>query len=326
MNNTPTNGITISDVISINDEQEPDHSKIQEDLLSELKKLELSTNEAEILLHLISHGNSTASDISRQTGIPRTETYHYISMLLSKGVVLTTFTKPQKYYALKFDEAIDYLVQTKYHTLKTILKNKREYQDKLEKIMTANAATLSEIEEEKSYQVLVGEDVIHAKVKQILTGVKTEILGVMSAKTLSDFYHAEITDSFIKLANSRGVKVNIHTSYKGDMDFFPMPSLSQSPAVAADASQTEKSALRQENGQREVGKEKQQKQQQPPELKHSGSIKIKITNDSVGTDFVIFDNKEMVILLDDKRQKRYGIYINNLSIISTFCYIIDKLT
>ena len=73
------------------------NSEIENNLIAELQKLDLTLNEARILLFLMTHGNSTASDVSRNTGIQRTETYNYISTLLAKGVVFSTFDRPQKY-------------------------------------------------------------------------------------------------------------------------------------------------------------------------------------------------------------------------------------
>ncbi|HVX01762.1 MAG TPA: helix-turn-helix domain-containing protein, partial [Nitrososphaera sp.] len=92
-----------------------DSEAIKQELVNELTRLELSLNEAKIIVRLVSRGPAIASDISRDLSMPRTETYHYISSLLGKGIVLSTFSKPRKYYSLSFDEVVDHLVQTKYN-------------------------------------------------------------------------------------------------------------------------------------------------------------------------------------------------------------------
>lgn len=277
-------------------EVEPDSDavRIQEDLVSEFRKLDLSANEAKILLFLMSRGTSTASDISRSTGIQRTETYHYISMLLSKGVVLSTFSKPQKYYSLPFNEAVDYLVQTKYHTLKAILQNKRDYQDKFERIMTA--AAVSDIDDEKSYQILVGEDVIHTKLKHILAEAKSEVIAVLSERTFASFYHGEVTDDFLKVS-SRGGAVHVRTSGKNAVNYL----------------KAEREGKRRIEGLSNNG---------------HGSVSVRVASEHIPIDFVILDGKELVILVDDlknPKQKQYGIYINNPSIINTFRYVFNKI-
>jgi sugar-specific transcriptional regulator TrmB len=131
---------------------ESEKTQIYQDLIAELKKLDLSTNEAKILLFLMSQGASTASDISRYTKIQRTDTYHYLSQLLSKGVAVTTFAKPQKYSALPFDEAVDSLVESKYQLLKGVLETKKSYQDKLDRIARATQPVEEAVNNQ--YQVL----------------------------------------------------------------------------------------------------------------------------------------------------------------------------
>lgn len=47
---------------------------IEKNLITELQRLDLTLNESRILVYLMTHGYSSASDISRYTGIQRTET------------------------------------------------------------------------------------------------------------------------------------------------------------------------------------------------------------------------------------------------------------
>ena len=110
------------------------HADVEAHLVAELQNLDLTLNEARILLFLMTHGNSTASDVSRHTGIQRTETYNYISTLLAKGVVFSTFDRPQKYYALPIDQVIDCLVQTKQNALLSISEKKKSYHEMVESI------------------------------------------------------------------------------------------------------------------------------------------------------------------------------------------------
>src|SRR6185503_6751458 len=120
------------------------HADVEAHLIAELQKLDLTLNEARILLFLMTHGNSTASDVSRHTGIQRTETYNYISTLLSKGVVFSTFDRPQKYYALPIQEVIDCLVQTKQNALQTITEKKKGYQEMVDSIVSSTVVPESD--------------------------------------------------------------------------------------------------------------------------------------------------------------------------------------
>jgi hypothetical protein len=71
---------------------------VSADRLGLLESLNLTELEALVLLHLFLDGVQTASDVSRATGIQRTEVYNYISGLLKKGAAVSTNERPQKFY------------------------------------------------------------------------------------------------------------------------------------------------------------------------------------------------------------------------------------
>src|SRR5712692_1691181 len=135
------------------------NSEIETHLVVELQKLDLTLNEARILLFLMTHGHSTASDVSRHTGIQRTETYNYISTLLAKGVVFSTFDRPQKYYSLPMQEVIDCLVETKKNALQLLSEKKKDYQEMIDKIL--NTTVIPEAEKKESYRIVMGENSIN---------------------------------------------------------------------------------------------------------------------------------------------------------------------
>ena len=66
------------------------NADVESNLVAELQKLDLTLNEARILLFLMTHGNSTASDVSRHTGIQRTETFISLEESIKRQVVLET--------------------------------------------------------------------------------------------------------------------------------------------------------------------------------------------------------------------------------------------
>jgi HTH-type transcriptional regulator, sugar sensing transcriptional regulator len=189
---------------------------VENSLVTELQKLDLTLNEARILLFLMTRGNSTASDVSRNTGIQRTETYNYISTLLAKGVVFSTFDRPQKYYALPINEVIDCLVQTKQNALQTIAEKKKDYQHMVEAILSTTV--IPESDKKESYQIVMGENSINAKIRRMLTEAKEEITVLVTDRNLVNFYHAEITDQLIQLT-SKGIRVKLRTPCKNANDY-----------------------------------------------------------------------------------------------------------
>lgn len=254
---------------------------IENSLVSELQKLDLTLNEARILLFLMTHGNSTASDVSRHTGIQRTETYNYISTLLAKGVVFSTFDRPQKYYALQINEVIECLVQTKQNALQSIAEKKKDYQEMVEAILSNTVVPDSDKKE--SYQIVMGENSINAKIKRMLADAKEEVTVLVTDRNLVNLYHAEITDQLIQLT-SKGVRVKLRTPCKNANDYI--------------------------------------------NSEEKTSISLKTTTKVVPVNFVLVDNKDIILLLESnsfKKSELCGFYTNNLSMISVFRFIFDNL-
>jgi sugar-specific transcriptional regulator TrmB len=164
----------------------------------------------------MTHGSSTASDVSRHTGIQRTETYNYISTLLAKGVVFSTFDRPQKYYGLPVDQAIDCLVQTKQNALLSITEKKKSYQEMVEAILSTTV--VPESDKKESYQIVMGENSIHAKIKRMLAEAKEEVTILVTDRNLVNFYHAEITDQLIQLT-AKGIRVRLRTPCKNASEY-----------------------------------------------------------------------------------------------------------
>ncbi|UVS70134.1 TrmB family transcriptional regulator [Nitrososphaera viennensis] len=260
---------------------------VQKKLLPDLQKLDLSLNEARILLFLMIRKHSTATDVSKYTGIGRTETYHYLSNLLSKGVVLSTFDRPQKYYALPYTEAVDCLVRAKQNALRAVSENKDEHQSMINSIV--EGMVMPEQDGKESYQVIVGEDPVHAKIARMLSAAKAEASVLLSDRYMVDLYYSEMTDALFGLAE-KGVKVRLHTSCSKMSKFI------NEEGAEADM--------------RAVG------------------LKV-VDGASTPVDFVIVDDQEMIILLNSrpapsKKQESCGFYTNNQSLIAAFKFMFNK--
>jgi len=264
------------------------YSEVENGLIAELQKLDLTLNEARILLFLMTHGNSTASDVSRHTGIQRTETYNYISTLLSKGVVFSTFDRPQKYYALPIQEVIDCLVQTKQNALQQIAEKKTGYQQMIDSIVSNTV--IQDSDKKESYQIVMGENSINSKIKRMLEDAKEDVTILVTDRNLVNFYHAEITDKMIQLT-SKGIRVKLRTPCKNATDY-----------ITAENEDGGKST--------------------------TSPISLKTTAKVVPVNFVLVDNKDIILLLESnsyKKSELCGFYTNNLSMISVFRFIFDNL-
>jgi sugar-specific transcriptional regulator TrmB len=185
-------------------------------ILLGLQELGLALKEAKILIFLIIRKQSTAADISRYNDIGRTETYNHITNLMSKGMVFSNFDRPQKYYALPLDKAIDHLIEARRGTLQRLSESKTEYCRMLEQV--SQNLTLSAVEEKNSYQILSGKNSLSSTVKRMVLDAKEELVMLLNEKTFVDFYHAGTIDDVVKLAK-KGIAVRLQTSCRNTQEY-----------------------------------------------------------------------------------------------------------
>ena len=189
--------------------------EIEKNLVAELQKLDLTLNESRILVYLMTHGHSSASDISRYTGIQRTETYNYISGLLSKGIVFSTFDRPQKYYSMPLEEVVDCLLQSKRNALEAFEGKKKEYLSMFNALV---GHKMIRQEDKQRYNVVMGENAVNAKIGRMLADTKDEALVMLTDRNMVNFYHAGITDQLMELT-TKGVYVKLRTPCKNPEEY-----------------------------------------------------------------------------------------------------------
>jgi sugar-specific transcriptional regulator TrmB len=183
-------------------------AEYENEIVAELMKLDLSSNEAKILLHLMIYNNSTASEIARVSGIQRTETYHYLASLLAKGVLRTTFDRPQRYHALSYRETVDHMTKVKTSSLNSVMEKKEYYHGIISRILD-NVVHRGELERDV-YQVIVGKEALVAKVHNLIENAKKEIVLLLSEAEIMILYRNELIDKLQKCA-LRGINVSVKT-------------------------------------------------------------------------------------------------------------------
>ena len=94
-------------------------------LQEKLRDFGLTRNESKIYVFLSKNGPKKAIEISNEERIPRTETYHLLSTLETKGIITASIQRPTRFSAVKIESAIESIIenqQKKIEELK-ILKN-----------------------------------------------------------------------------------------------------------------------------------------------------------------------------------------------------------
>jgi len=93
-----------------------------EEIRNELLKFGLTSNQVKVFFYLGKFGSKTAIEISRSLRMPRTETYHLLSSLQSKGIVSSSFNHPTKFSSVPLDKAIVALINAESARLNSLKK------------------------------------------------------------------------------------------------------------------------------------------------------------------------------------------------------------
>jgi len=171
----------------------PDGETPYDSLLTSLLEFGLTQNQARVYLFLSKNNSKSAPDISKSLKIARTETYHLLNGLQSKGITIAAFGKPTKFQAVPFDKSINILVN-----------NERSRIDELEKQtlymisqwnLIPDTETAEALIKENRFQIVQGKVSIVGKLNQLINSAKKDVLLLGSEKDFMKFYHTDFIDS-----------------------------------------------------------------------------------------------------------------------------------
>lgn len=197
-----------------NDENE----NLKEDFFQRLEKFGLTKNQSKVYLYLSKNGPHSANELTKLLKLPRTETYHLLTMLQNKGIVIGKFGKPNKFDTLPLEKTISILVNNEKIRITELAKQDDELINLWEKIPTTHVN-----EEElfdNRFQVLKGMNPILGKIKQITQAAQKEILILGSENDFLKFYH---TDFFEITKSKANLKMLISCSDKTKFIFDDLP-------------------------------------------------------------------------------------------------------
>ncbi|MDE1729049.1 MAG: hypothetical protein KGH81_07740 [Thaumarchaeota archaeon] len=165
-----------------------DYETLIEKLKIELSKFGLTSNQSKVFLFLEKYGPSAAAQVSKSLKIPRTETYHLLTNLQNRGIVLASFQHPLKFTALPLDKAIGVLIGAEKERVKQL-----EYQEKslvdLWSIIPGHAIKQDYVKDGK-FQMLQGINQMNGKIGNMVDNAKKSIQILASEKDFMKFYHS----------------------------------------------------------------------------------------------------------------------------------------
>ena len=166
-----------------------------EKVQTELLQYGLTSNQSKVFIYLGKYGAKTAPEVCKALKLPRTETYHLLSALQNKGIVLATFQHPIQFTALPLDKAIWILVNSEKERVKSLEKMEKGLSELWDDIPTFDV--IKEEVEEK-FQMLQGSNQIHSKITGMTDSYDDEFLILGSEKDYLKLYHGDFLESFVK--------------------------------------------------------------------------------------------------------------------------------
>jgi len=163
-----------------------------ESILKSLVELGLTQNEAKVYIYLAKSGPKKAIEIAKALRMPRTEIYHLLAKLQSKGLIMLTLQHPIKYVSKPFNETIQILLSSIDEKVKSFRKMQDyllEQWEELPDIAYDDSGTNTKI------QILEGKTSVYAKATEMCKSAKTKLIIVLDEKELLRLYHNDALDS-----------------------------------------------------------------------------------------------------------------------------------
>jgi len=99
-----------------------------------LQKLGLTQNELKVYLYLNKNGSKKAKEIAQNQKIPRTQTYHLLTALQNKGMVIMVSDRITKFEGIEFEKVLDILINNELKRIEDL----QSMRSKLSELWKAN--------------------------------------------------------------------------------------------------------------------------------------------------------------------------------------------
>ena len=85
-----------------------------------LQKLGLTQNESKVYLYLNKNGSKKAKEIAENQKIPRTQTYHLLTALQNKGIVVVISDRIMKFDVIELEKILDIIINNELKRLEEL--------------------------------------------------------------------------------------------------------------------------------------------------------------------------------------------------------------
>jgi sugar-specific transcriptional regulator TrmB len=178
----------------------------REQIVTGLKKLDLSTYEAQVYAVLLAHPALTAAALCKETGISDTKIYYSLDALAEKGLITIRNSNPKVYKPVPPKEAIQNLKQR----LKEKLNQELKEADMLVDMLLPIYENAEKPEELEIGYIINGRNNIANRMKALIGNARKEITFFVSYPSL----FKELNPALREATEKRRIKLNIAMTEK----------------------------------------------------------------------------------------------------------------
>ena len=102
------------------------YEKISNSIQEILQKLGLTQNESKVYLYLNKNGSKKAKEIAQNQKIPRTQTYHLLTALQNKGIVVVISDRITKFEVIELEKVLEILINNELKRIEDLQSMRRE--------------------------------------------------------------------------------------------------------------------------------------------------------------------------------------------------------
>ncbi|MDH3677002.1 MAG: TrmB family transcriptional regulator [Nitrosopumilus sp.] len=184
-----------------------DHKESMKKINENLVQYGLTPNQSKVYLYLTKTGEKTASAISKNLNIPRTESYHLLNSLEQKGIIFSIFGKPTKFNSVSINDALTIIIDNEKKRL-------LDLELKKEKILTLWETVPKYVDDSENvdgnkFQILQGRNSILVKIERMVKSAKIDVMVLGSDSNFIKFYHTE----FVNLLKTTKAELQVLTTY-----------------------------------------------------------------------------------------------------------------
>lgn len=178
----------------------------QDTVARELERFGLNSSIAKVYIALLFSGESSATKLSKLTGVHRVDMYKRLQTLVESGLSNMKLGRPSVYQAVDPDTALNSLLMSRQQELERLRNSRISLLSNLKKLGSTVSSNF--LPSEPLYKMIVGRHHGYSEARRLLRAATRDVDRVVSANGLKRNYNLKLLEEY-KACADRDVRVRI---------------------------------------------------------------------------------------------------------------------